>query len=200
MRSASPTGRPSPTLARAAAGSRCDSRGGSARTASSTPRTFRSRCSNRSIGASSARGCATCACCSARSDDPKLPPKTLHAVLIVDVYHEVTQPVEFLRNVKDSLTPQGRLGIVEFKRDGGGPGGPMEERLDEASVVKVRRGRRLQTAQPRDVPALPVPADLREVAGARLPSRLLLALQPEEAPERRAGRRRRGRPSRCRPG
>jgi SAM-dependent methyltransferase len=70
------------------------------------------------------------------SDDPKLPKETLHAVLIVDVYHEVTQPVEFLRNVKASLTSQGRLGIVEFKRDGGGPGGPMEERLDEASVVK----------------------------------------------------------------
>lgn len=70
------------------------------------------------------------------SDDPKLPAKRLDAVLIVDVYHEVTQPVEFLRNVKESLTPQGRLGIVEFKRDGGGPGGPMEERLEEADVVK----------------------------------------------------------------
>jgi ubiquinone/menaquinone biosynthesis C-methylase UbiE len=70
------------------------------------------------------------------SDDPKLPAERLDAVLIVDVYHEVTQPVEFLRNVKESLAPQGRLGIVEFKRDGGGPGGPMEERLDEASVLK----------------------------------------------------------------
>jgi ubiquinone/menaquinone biosynthesis C-methylase UbiE len=70
------------------------------------------------------------------SDDPKLPARRLDAVLIVDVYHEVTQPVEFLRNVKESLTPQGRLGIVEFKRDGGGPGGPMEERLNEADVVK----------------------------------------------------------------
>ena len=57
-------------------------------------------------------------------------------MLIVDVYHEVTQPVEFLRNVKEGLTPQGRLGIVEFKRDGGGPGRPMEERVDEASVVQ----------------------------------------------------------------
>jgi arsenite methyltransferase len=70
------------------------------------------------------------------SDNPKLPLARLDAVLIVDVYHEVTSPVEFLRNVKESLTPQGRLGIVEFKRDGGGPGGLMEERLDEASVVQ----------------------------------------------------------------
>jgi ubiquinone/menaquinone biosynthesis C-methylase UbiE len=70
------------------------------------------------------------------SDDPKLPKGRLQAVLIVDVYHEVTQPVEFLRNVKEGLTPQGRLGIIEFKRDGGGPGPPVEERTDEASVVK----------------------------------------------------------------
>lgn len=70
------------------------------------------------------------------SDDPKLPAQRLDAVLIVDVYHEVSQPVEFLRNVKESLAPQGRLGIVEFKRDGGGPGGPMEERLEEADVLR----------------------------------------------------------------
>jgi ubiquinone/menaquinone biosynthesis C-methylase UbiE len=70
------------------------------------------------------------------SDDPKLPPELLDAVLIVDVYHEVTQPVEFLQNVKQSLTSQGRLGIIEYKRDGGGPGPEMEERVDEASVVK----------------------------------------------------------------
>lgn len=70
------------------------------------------------------------------ADDPKLPAQRLDAVLIVDVYHEVTQPVEFLRNVRQSLAPQGRLGIVEFKRDGGGPGGPMEERLEESEVLK----------------------------------------------------------------
>jgi ubiquinone/menaquinone biosynthesis C-methylase UbiE len=70
------------------------------------------------------------------SDDPKLPKGRLQAVLIVDVYHEVTQPVEFLRNVRESLTPHGRLGIIEFKRDGGGPGPPIDERAEEANVVK----------------------------------------------------------------
>jgi ubiquinone/menaquinone biosynthesis C-methylase UbiE len=70
------------------------------------------------------------------SADPKLPKGRLQAVLIVDVYHEVTQPVEFLRNVKEGLMPHGRLGIIEFKRDGGGPGPPVEERAEESSVVK----------------------------------------------------------------
>jgi SAM-dependent methyltransferase len=69
-------------------------------------------------------------------DDPKLPPRALNAVLIVDVYHEVESRVELLRNVRNALTPSGRLGIVDFSKDGWGPGPPMDERLDEALVVK----------------------------------------------------------------
>ena len=73
------------------------------------------------------------------SDDPKLPPELLDAVLIVDVYHEVTQPVEFLRNVKEGLTPQGRLGIVEFKRDGGGPGRRWRSAWTKRASSNTRR-------------------------------------------------------------
>lgn len=69
-------------------------------------------------------------------DDPKLPRSALHAVLIVDVYHEVESRVELLRNVRDALTPTGRLGIIEFSKAGWGPGPPMDERIDEALVVK----------------------------------------------------------------
>ncbi len=133
------------------------------------------------------------------SDDPKLPAQRLDAVLIVDVYHEVTQPVEFLRNVKESLTQQGRLGIVEFKRDGGGPGaadgGTPRQNPD---VVKFAGGRRLQADQPRDVPVLPVPADLRQErrpGDSRRPTALASSLLAEELPRRRAARRRRGGPS-----
>jgi predicted methyltransferase len=69
-------------------------------------------------------------------EDPKLPPRALHAVLIVDVYHEVERRVELLRNVRNALTPNGRLGIADFKKDGWGPGPPLDERLDEAVVMK----------------------------------------------------------------
>lgn len=68
-------------------------------------------------------------------DDPKLPARKLDAVLIVDVYHEVADRVALLRKVRESLTPLGRLGIVDFKKDGGGPGPMMEERMDEAVVI-----------------------------------------------------------------
>lgn len=69
-------------------------------------------------------------------DDPKLPARSANAVLIVDTYHEVEDPVTLLGNVVRALKPQGRVGIVDYKRDGGGPGPPMEERVDPAVVLR----------------------------------------------------------------
>ena len=58
-------------------------------------------------------------------DDPKLPAATVDAVLIVDAYHEVESPIDLLRNVRSALKSNGRLGIVEFRKDGWGPGPPI---------------------------------------------------------------------------
>ena len=69
-------------------------------------------------------------------DDPKLPSQSLHAVLMVDTYHELESPIELLRNVRNALAPTGRLGIVNFTKAGWGPGPPLDERIDEAVVVK----------------------------------------------------------------
>lgn len=72
------------------------------------------------------------------SDDPKLPANKLDAVLIVDAYHEMKQPVELLRNVARALKtdPPGRVGIVGFTMAGGGPGPPMDERIDPERVIR----------------------------------------------------------------
>jgi len=67
--------------------------------------------------------------------DPRLP-VPVDAVLIVDAYHEMEQPVELLRNVATKLKPNGRIGIVDFKKDGGGPGPAMEERVDSEVVIR----------------------------------------------------------------
>ena len=59
--------------------------------------------------------------------DPRLP-SGLDAVLIVDAYREMDDPqspkqiLTFLKNVAESLKPQGRLGVVDFLPGGGGPG------------------------------------------------------------------------------
>jgi predicted methyltransferase len=69
------------------------------------------------------------------SEDPRLPPGALDAALIVDAYHEMEHPVGLLRNLTVSLKPGALIGIVDFKKDGGGPGPPMDERVDEDRVV-----------------------------------------------------------------
>jgi ubiquinone/menaquinone biosynthesis C-methylase UbiE len=68
--------------------------------------------------------------------DPHLP-AGLDAVLIVDTYPQLGDPVTVLRHVKAALGPEGRLGIVDFRKDGaGGPGPPLEERLDPTVVLE----------------------------------------------------------------
>jgi ubiquinone/menaquinone biosynthesis C-methylase UbiE len=70
------------------------------------------------------------------ADDPRLPPKRLDAVLIVDTYHEVANPIELLRNVSASLNATGRIGIVDFTLEGGGPGPPLSQRKSEEKVIE----------------------------------------------------------------
>jgi len=55
---------------------------------------------------------------------PNLPPRVLDAVLVVDAYPEVQVLVRvtFLKNLALGLKPNGRIGIVNYKLGGGGPG------------------------------------------------------------------------------
>jgi SAM-dependent methyltransferase len=70
------------------------------------------------------------------STDPRLPDGKLDAVLIVDTYHEMEDPVALLRNVKRTLRPSGRVGIVDYRKDGGGPGPPLEDRVDPDAILR----------------------------------------------------------------
>lgn len=69
------------------------------------------------------------------AEDPQLP-APVDVVLIVDAYHEMADPQTLLRNVRESLKPGGRVGIVEFTKNGHGPGPPLEERVDPERVVR----------------------------------------------------------------
>jgi len=68
--------------------------------------------------------------------DPGRPVGALDAVLISDAYHEMEQPVALLRNAARALKPDGRIGIVEFSKAGGGPGPEMNERVDPERVIR----------------------------------------------------------------
>jgi ubiquinone/menaquinone biosynthesis C-methylase UbiE len=50
-------------------------------------------------------------------DDPRLPLETLDLVLMVDVYHELSQPQLMLRHIRASLKAGGRLVLLEYRKE-----------------------------------------------------------------------------------
>ena len=50
-------------------------------------------------------------------DDPKLPASSLDLVLMVDVYHEFSEPQKMLRGVRAALKPNGRLVLLEYRKE-----------------------------------------------------------------------------------
>jgi ubiquinone/menaquinone biosynthesis C-methylase UbiE len=72
------------------------------------------------------------------ANDPRLP-VPVDAVLIVDAYHEMEQPVVLLGNLATQVKPAGRIGIVQFTKEGGGPGPAMEDRVDPEVVIRAAK-------------------------------------------------------------
>ena len=89
--------------------------------------------------------------------DPHLPPR-LDAALISDAFHEMDDPddpdlvVTLLRNVAQSLKPQGRLGIVDWTPGNGGPGPEARHRVDPKRVIEAANAAGLQLIEREDFP------------------------------------------------
>jgi ubiquinone/menaquinone biosynthesis C-methylase UbiE len=49
--------------------------------------------------------------------DPKLPAGKLDLVILVDVYHEFSRPQRMLNRIRDSLKPNGRLVLLEYRKE-----------------------------------------------------------------------------------
>lgn len=49
--------------------------------------------------------------------DPKLPPESCDIILLVDVYHEFSHPVQMLASMRAALKPDGLLVLVEFRAE-----------------------------------------------------------------------------------
>ena len=50
-------------------------------------------------------------------DDPKLPSLSLDLVLMVDVYHEFSEPQRMLRAIRAALKPTGRVVLLEYRKE-----------------------------------------------------------------------------------
>jgi len=62
-----------------------------------------------------ARGLANVETVLGAEDDPKLPAGRLDLVLLVDVYHEFSEPQKMVRRIRQSLAPAGRMVLLEFR-------------------------------------------------------------------------------------
>jgi ubiquinone/menaquinone biosynthesis C-methylase UbiE len=69
-------------------------------------------------------------------DDPHLPKDTMDVVLLVDVYHEFSKPVQMIDHLRDSLKPDGRLILLEYREED--PQVPI--RPEHKMSVKTVRG------------------------------------------------------------
>lgn len=49
--------------------------------------------------------------------DPKLPAGAIDLILLVDVYHEFSQPQAMLDHMRDALKPNGRLVLLEYRKE-----------------------------------------------------------------------------------
>jgi SAM-dependent methyltransferase len=72
----------------------------------------------------------------ANAVDPKLPEGKVDLVLVVDTYHEVSNPQEVLAGVRKSLAPHGRMALVEFRAED--PNVPIKElhKMSKKQIMK----------------------------------------------------------------
>lgn len=68
--------------------------------------------------------------------DPKLPPGGVDAVLMVDAYHEFSEPRQMMENVVRALKPGGRVVLVEYRAED--PNVPIK-RLHKMSEAQAKR-------------------------------------------------------------
>ena len=68
-------------------------------------------------------------------DDPKLPKNSLDLVLLVDVYHEFSEPEKMLDRIREAMKPGGRIVFLEYRAED--PKVPIREE-HKMTVAQVR--------------------------------------------------------------
>ena len=80
-------------------------------------------------------------------DDPRFPADTIDLALMVDVYHEFSEPQKMLRGIRTALRADGRMALIEYRgEDSSGPIRPEHvndrcsgPRRDRTRGIPVRR-------------------------------------------------------------
>jgi len=69
-------------------------------------------------------------------DDPRLPPNSIDAAIMVDAYHEFSHPFEMIDGIYEALRPGGRIFLLEYR--GEDPNVPIRplHKMTEEQVVR----------------------------------------------------------------
>jgi predicted methyltransferase len=73
-----------------------------------------------------------------KPDDPMLPPHSLDAVLLLKTYHEVSRPVTLLTNLRASLKPDAKVGVIDRNGNGEDHGVNRDVVIREAEQAGYR--------------------------------------------------------------
>jgi SAM-dependent methyltransferase len=67
-----------------------------------------------------------------KSDDPQLPANAVDSVLLLKTYHEIEKPIALLRNLRGSLRPAAKVGVIDRNGNGENHGVNREIVIKEA--------------------------------------------------------------------
>ncbi len=68
--------------------------------------------------------------------DPKLTPNTCDMILLVDVYHEFSHPVQMLAGMRAALKPGGQIVLVEFRAEDANVPIKPEHKMSKVQIHK----------------------------------------------------------------
>jgi ubiquinone/menaquinone biosynthesis C-methylase UbiE len=68
--------------------------------------------------------------------DPNLPPASCDLILLVDVYHEFSHPVQMLASMRKALRPGGMVVLVEFRAEDESVPIKPEHKMTKAQITK----------------------------------------------------------------
>lgn len=71
-----------------------------------------------------------------RGDDPHLPPRTCHVVLVVNTYHHFPSGPAFLRRAAEALRPGGVLAGIDFEKRETPVGPPVDHRVSREEFLR----------------------------------------------------------------
>jgi len=69
------------------------------------------------------------------ADDPELPPAEIDLAVIVNTWHHIEKRDKYIKRLGKSLSPEGRVAIIDFRAGELPVGPPPEHKLSHDQVV-----------------------------------------------------------------